>query len=242
MRGNDRPEERRKLEDSTAARLAEIVAAAEGAAKQVIDEAEAEAQRQLSDADAEAQRLVAERFARVAAVADRLAEGAEAIKRQTDELLAELRRAKQELGVESAAPAPGQTRLGEPSSTQTRLGEPPAPANGSGGEPASRKSHLTAVTFVEPEGDPPSAPAPPPAPVAESSAGSASAAAAPAPQERPAALAPEDFRTPAGARLLATQMAVSGSSRQEIEQKLRNGFEIEDTAPILDAILGPEAS
>lgn len=44
----------------------------------------------------------------------------------------------------------------------------------------------------------------------------------------------------AGARLLATQMAVSGSSREEIEQRLRNRFEIEDTAPILDAILGPE--
>ena len=35
-------------------------------------------------------------------------------------------------------------------------------------------------------------------------------------------------------------MAVSGSSREEIEARLRNGFEIEDTAPILDAILGPE--
>jgi vacuolar-type H+-ATPase subunit H len=46
--------------------------------------------------------------------------------------------------------------------------------------------------------------------------------------------------TPAGARLLATQMAVSGSSREEIESRLRSGFEIEDTGPILDAILGPE--
>lgn len=46
--------------------------------------------------------------------------------------------------------------------------------------------------------------------------------------------------TAAGARLLATQMAVSGSSREEIEERLRNGFEIEDTASILDAILGPE--
>lgn len=46
--------------------------------------------------------------------------------------------------------------------------------------------------------------------------------------------------TPAGARLLATQMAVSGSSREEIEARLRNGFEIEDAASILDAILGPE--
>lgn len=45
----------------------------------------------------------------------------------------------------------------------------------------------------------------------------------------------------AGARLLATQMAVSGSSREEIEQRLRNRFEIEDPSPILDAILGPES-
>jgi hypothetical protein len=44
----------------------------------------------------------------------------------------------------------------------------------------------------------------------------------------------------AGARLLATQMAVSGSSRAEIEQRLKSGFEIEDTSEILDAILGPE--
>jgi hypothetical protein len=42
------------------------------------------------------------------------------------------------------------------------------------------------------------------------------------------------------ARLLATQMAVAGSSREEIEARLRNGFDIEDTREILDAILGPE--
>jgi hypothetical protein len=35
-------------------------------------------------------------------------------------------------------------------------------------------------------------------------------------------------------------MAVSGSSRAEIESRLRNGFAITDTRPILDAILGPE--
>jgi len=44
----------------------------------------------------------------------------------------------------------------------------------------------------------------------------------------------------AGARLLATQMAVSGSSREEIEQRLRSGFDIESPNEILDAILGPE--
>jgi hypothetical protein len=44
----------------------------------------------------------------------------------------------------------------------------------------------------------------------------------------------------AGARLLATQMAVSGASRGEIAQRLDRGFEIDDTNEILDAILGPE--
>jgi cell division septum initiation protein DivIVA len=44
----------------------------------------------------------------------------------------------------------------------------------------------------------------------------------------------------AGARLLATQLAVSGSSREEIATRLRSGFQIEDPKAILDAILGPE--
>lgn len=57
----------------------------------------------------------------------------------------------------------------------------------------------------------------------------------------PAPVPPEPDRTDAaGARLLATQLAVSGSSRKEIEERLRNRFEIEDTTAILDAILGPE--
>jgi cell division septum initiation protein DivIVA len=44
----------------------------------------------------------------------------------------------------------------------------------------------------------------------------------------------------AGARLLATQMAVSGSSREDIAGRLRTEFGIEDSTAILDAILGPE--
>jgi hypothetical protein len=44
----------------------------------------------------------------------------------------------------------------------------------------------------------------------------------------------------AGARLLATQMAVSGAGRAEIAKRLRKGFGIDDPGAILDAILGPE--
>jgi vacuolar-type H+-ATPase subunit H len=65
-------------------------------------------------------------------------------------------------------------------------------------------------------------------------------AVAPAATEAVDGAEPGERGTPAGARLLATQMAVSGNSREEIEARLRNGFEIEDTASILDAILGPE--
>jgi len=60
------------------------------------------------------------------------------------------------------------------------------------------------------------------------------------PVESGAEPAPEPRSGAAGARLLATQMAVSGSSREEIEQRLRTRFEIEDTSEILEAILGPE--
>jgi hypothetical protein len=39
--------------------------------------------------------------------------------------------------------------------------------------------------------------------------------------------------------LLAAQMAVAGSSREEIETRLRDEFGIQDAGPILDGILGP---
>lgn len=61
------------------------------------------------------------------------------------------------------------------------------------------------------------------------------------PEDEPPAPSPDGERSSqAGARLLATQMAVSGSSREEIASRLRNGFEIDDTDAILNAILGPE--
>jgi hypothetical protein len=59
-------------------------------------------------------------------------------------------------------------------------------------------------------------------------------------EESPPASPEPNRADAAGARLLATQLAVSGSSREEIEERLRNRFEIEDTKAILDAILGPE--
>jgi hypothetical protein len=41
-----------------------------------------------------------------------------------------------------------------------------------------------------------------------------------------------------GARLLATQMSVAGSNRDEIESRLRNEFNIDEPESMLDGILG----
>jgi len=131
-----------------AARLGEIVEAAEQAAARVIDEAEEEARRHLDEARERADRIVAERLRELA-----------------DQI------------------------------------DPPADAGRSA-------RHL----------EPVQSPAAPPVPEAE----------------------PEADRSSAAARLLATQMAVSGAERGEIEARLRRGFNLDDTSEILDAVLGPE--
>jgi small-conductance mechanosensitive channel len=179
------------LATSTAERLAAIVEAAERAAVTVIDDAEAQARRQLEQAQVEADRLVSDRLASLADLTDSLAVQAEAIRGQSERLVASLEEARHRLAPERPPGAPERRQSEEP----------------------SRPSHLTAVD----------------------------------PVEEPAAVEPTALRprgaeagTAAGARLLATQMAVSGSSREEIAARLRNGFDIEDTASILDAILGPE--
>jgi vacuolar-type H+-ATPase subunit H len=189
VRGKDRPAPPKPLATGTAERLAAIVEAAERAAVKVIDDAEDEARGRLAQAEAEAERLVAGRLAELGELTDSLISQAEAVRTQSERLIAALEEARLQLGPER-----------EPGHPERR------------GQESQRPSHLTAVD-----------------PVAE-----------------PAASAPTELRpargetSAAGARLLATQMAVSGSSREEIEARLRNGFEIEDTAAIIDAILGPE--
>lgn len=221
MTPSDRPFAPRPVASSTAERIAKIVEAAEKAASAVIDDAEAQARRYLEDAQAEADRVVAARLSSLSQLSDSLVAQAEAIRRQSDQLLASLGEADQTSAPPSSAAPPAPTPV------------PPAPT-----------PHLSAVEpvpvvepLVEPESNRKPEPEAPQEPVFE---------APPAPPEPPAP-EPEpepepgsQGGTPAAARLLATQMAVSGASREEIENRLRVGFEIEDTAPILDAILGPE--
>jgi hypothetical protein len=201
----------------------------------VIDEAEAEARERLSDAHEEADRIVAERLAALGELIDEIGAQAEALKRGAEALQAALVQARLEAGAPEAFGGSTTTRRSE-RAPEPDAWRPPMPS-------------LTVVGALDPKPTP--EPEREPDPVAASEAEPDAAAEPEAdrasePDAEPAATEnfdsepPLGIGTPAGARLLATQMAVSGSSRDEIEARLRTGFAIADTRPILDAILGPE--
>jgi vacuolar-type H+-ATPase subunit H len=215
---SDRTVRRREIEDSTAARLAEIVGAAEKAAKQVIDEAEEEARSRLIDAREEADRIVADRLAGLAELTDEISAQAEALRRQSEALQRALAEAKAELG--------GAESLGG-SALMGRRG--PDREEESEADHDARWPVGPSLTVVGSDAE------------ERAERGEEPSRNGRATHDEPSFNgAPSESATPAGARLLATQMAVSGSSRLEIEERLRNGFAIKDTRAILDAILGPE--
>jgi hypothetical protein len=242
---SDRTGKRREIEDSTAARLAEIVAAAEQAAKGVIDEAEEEARTTLAGAHEEADRIVAARLAGLAELTDEVSAQAAELGRRADELQRALARAKAEIDAAETFGDP--TAIGRHDPEPEEVGRKPSgPAlTVVGGvvaeEPVPEAETSPELTFTPADaaprrrrngdaarnGDAEGRRGSDAAPDLDREAGDDADSASPT-------------GSPAGARLLATQMAVSGSSRAEIESRLRNGFAITDTRSILDAILGPD--
>lgn len=211
------PLQRGHLETTIAERLAVVVEAAERAATKVIDDAEAEARRYLAQARAEADQILAERLSSLGEQTDSLIAQAEEIRQRSERLLDALTAAKVRLEAEIGAAGDAGAEIGD------------------GLRPGAR-SHLSAVPVEEPVQPPQGAQAPPPPPEPPIPA----VPPEPLPPAPPPEFTPLQQDSPAGARLLATQMAVSGNSREEIAARLRNGFQIENTDSILDAILGPK--
>lgn len=209
-------------------RIQVIIEAAEKAAAGIIEDADAQARRYIDASAQRADDLADERVRVVSDLTDTLIRQAELVRRQSDELLSALDAARnelssrigQELSAGSSPPAQ-QTQAsqeqGTPTAQAPRVPQLQPVESERPGLQTVESPEEPAPAAKEPVSQPPSAPPPPPAHPIGSGEG-----------------APSD-----GARLLAAQMAVAGSSRQDIEARLREEFGIQDASPILDGILGP---
>jgi hypothetical protein len=212
------PSPTRESAASAGERIQVIIEAAEKAAAGIIEDADAQARRYIEASHRRADVLADERVRAMSDLTDTLIRQAELVRRQSDELLAALDAARselagrigQELSVGGTAPANEQAAM--------RMDQPVPPA------PGPRVPHLQPVDTGRPdlhevqpqaESEPRREPQPPP------SSGA------------PGATQLNE------ARLLAAQMAVAGSSREEIEGRLSDDFGIQDAGPVLDGILGP---
>lgn len=216
---------------SVTGRIEVIIAAAEKAAAGIIEDAEAQARRHLEESRVRADGVANERARVLTRLTDSLIERAEKVKHQSEELISALDQAKLEI----------EDRVRDelasmPADEPPPLTEAPAPEGESERLPAV--PHLKPVQPAHEQegaalaGDADQAPS-------DAQPPNSRKGTEPFPRRSVVASNASDPASP-GARLLATQMAVAGSSRDEIESRLRNEFGIQDAGPMLDAILGPE--
>jgi hypothetical protein len=251
---------RREDPDAVAARIQAIIDAAQDAAAGILKDAEVQARKRIDGSKERAEKVASERVEDIYAVTDALVEQARKVRERSGELVKALDDAIRHVdGSEPEAP-PARPEPRAPS-------EPGQPAPGSPGAPdapeapeapeaprlrervssslrAERerldemmdKVTETTERFAAKASRAPAADAPAPEPEPEPRP----APEEPAPEEpRPRAYRPPPKDVPREARLLATRMAVAGSSRDQISDKLRSEHGIEDADALLDEILGP---
>lgn len=226
-------------------RIGVIIEAAEKAAAGIIEDAEEQARRYLMESRRRADEAAAERTRAISDLTDSLVARAEIVKRHSDELIdaldtARTRMGDSTVGVEESqdAQAPGAEQPSPQAPGPRLVPHLQAVDAADGGSPVSSpplpaETGPISIPSPAPESSPPPEPSPPPE-AAPTSGGPSAARTAASPAEIFAGAEPS-----AGARLLATQMAVAGSSRQEIVGRLENEFGIPDAKQMLDSILGP---
>jgi vacuolar-type H+-ATPase subunit H len=213
---------------SSSERIELIIEAAERAAAGIIEDAESQARRYLEDSRRRADEIADERGAALSDLADSLMKRAENVKQQSADLIAALEDARVQiadrLGADLQMPALDGAALEADSAPA-----PPAPVKAAPPEPAP----VSDAPTEEPE--------PVEEPPVEEPAAASEPESKPEPPPPPKRVVAPGAPASAGARLLATQMAVAGSSRDEIANRLENEFGIADSRAMLDGILGPES-
>jgi hypothetical protein len=206
---------------------------AEREAELIRREAQAEGDRVVDDARRRADELVAERMQVLADLSDGIVERTEMlfdridatghVKRQFDDLLRSLGEAAEGVAREGAA---------RRSVSRTSAHVPRSSAHAP--RPAATPAPREPVAPVRPI-------APTPAPAPEPAPRPVAAPRARRPEPVPEAPPRVDDKTDArfdGARLVALQMAVAGSTREEVHAELQRAFRLSDPSSILDDVFG----
>jgi hypothetical protein len=213
--------ELKRVVDAAAERVDEIVNSAERVAAEIIAGAEGDAARYVEGRRREADEVMEQWSDDLRGLAELLSRQENRLRELTGEMIGELG----EIAAVLRRVPPEFGRRTEPGA------EPPGPASD---DRASAPRDLPAM-HPEPEAV---APADRPAPIL------GAPEAAPTPER---SAAPPEAAAPTGSRsqgrehalLRAAQMAVAGSSREEIERALSVELEISDPGPIVDDLLGP---
>ncbi len=227
-----------------------VLEAVEKAATEILDEAELEAERRIQAAEARASRIERERASALSERSEHLLESADSIRERADALLDALESAAGDLAREGSSgrrrAEPVETRNEVETSGAVPADEPPEAA-GTDEPEAETNAPPDADTHevIEAADDGASETirgirerlsslgrAPRPVPLSEPDAGGLSRAGGASPQGRGTGTG----RASEGAVLLATQMAVAGASRDQIERRLREDFGIDDPYSILERI------
>jgi hypothetical protein len=232
--------------------------------------AEAERERFLEHAKSEAEALLDQRIKRIGELSDALIEGAESllmringaqeVKRQLETMVHALSHTAENLAAESE-----QGRLA-PVARPIQMDDEPEPRIQAVPEPQPEQAepdpgNVTELRVPEPEPAAPAEPEPMPAeppsvteaeaPVVEEAVSDAEVVdvevvEVPAEEEpQPEQPAPEqrgfDGDDMLAARLVALQMAVAGSARDEVEAHLRKTFSLDEPGAILNDVFGTES-
>jgi hypothetical protein len=220
--------------DGVGSRVESIIEAAEQAAAGIRADAEERARQYLEETRRRVDGAASQRMEDMSHLTDALIQRARAVAQQSDQLLAALEDAGRRVIGNSTppqgqAPPPPPAPQAAPPAVQPSAPAPPPP-------PAA------APPAPEPPPPPPPAPAPPPPPPPpQPQAAPPPPPPPPQPEQRPEPPPPTPApaaanQVPAEARLLATQMAVAGSSREDIVSRLRDEYGVTDVGPLLEEI------
>jgi hypothetical protein len=198
---------------SVGARIESVLEAAERAASGIRQDAEERAHRYFEESRQKTDEMAAERLRELTSLTDDLITRARSVAQRSQELIAAL----EDAGRRVAEGQPTQA------SVESSSEKPPVSGLVTSPPPAE-------IRVEKPEPEPvPSALRPSPPKTA------GTPPAGPGLASRPKSLA-GNSAVSEGARLLATQMAVAGSSREKISSRLQEEFGIQDPRPILDEI------